>query len=559
MRQLIHLLLLLYLFGISDALKSTDIDTNSINNKVAFYLKTSFEIGNRNIDSSSYFAEKAKHYIGDLKSDTLKASVFIQLAEIASLRGKFPQSLDYCFKAKALYDDALHTEEKGTRLVVNQINLAVRIGVAYFHQRNYDQALKYYEEGLNSVESLVAKDKSIDLRTTKIKILNNIAGVYIQKSLFDRALEYYKTAIELNTNPQNEAMQGSLTNNIGICYLEKKEFGLAIHYFQESLAIRTKLGDKRGEAQCYNNIGKNHVYLGKFNDAKAYFNNALAIGREIGNNESQLISLQSLSSVYDTLGEYKLALKAFIEFKTLSDSVYSIESAKRIEKLEQEYKFEKQQKIFDLEFARQAAAKEKGELIYLIIGIALFFLLLTALLILFLQKSKLRNSILAKEKVELQHKHLSLEKRQLNEQLEYKERELATNALYLLKKNELLTNISEKLIQSKSIFKNENQKIIQDIVNELKSSLDHDIWEEFEAHFTHVHKDFYVRLMASYPSLSSNERKLCAFLKLNMSTKDISAITYQSVNSITVARSRLRKKLNIEGEDIQLVDFLMQF
>lgn len=559
MRQVIYLFSLLCFIGYSARLQSNESDTNSVTTKVRFYLKTSALIGSRNVDSSLYFAEKAKRYTDEIESDTLKASIYIQLAEVYTNLGNYPQAIDYCFKAKSLYDDAATTDEKGIQLSKNQINLSVRIGVAYFHQRNYDQALNYYQEALKALESMISADKSVDLKTIKIKVINNIAGVYIQKSEFDRALEYYKTAIELNSNPQNIVMQGSLTNNIGICYLERKEFGLAIHYFEESLAIRTKLGDKRGVAQCYNNIGKNYVYLGKFNDAKTYFNRALTIGREINNKESQLISLQSLSSVYDTLGDFKLALNAFKEFKTLSDSVYTIESAKRIEQLEQEYKFEKQQKIFDLELARQAAEKQRLEFVYLIVGLALFFLLLTALLIVFLQKSKLRNSILAKEKVELEHKHLSLEKRQLNEQLEYKERELATNALYLLKKNELLTNISEKLIQSKSIFKNENQKIIQDIVNELKSNQDHDIWEEFEAHFTHVHKDFYVRLMASFPGLTSNERKLCAFLKLNMSTKDISAITFQSVNSITVARSRLRKKLNIEGEDIQLVDFLMQF
>ncbi len=93
----------------------------------------------------------------------------------------------------------------------------------------------------------------------------------------------------------------------------------------------------------------------------------------------------------------------------------------------------------------------------------------------------------------------------------------------------------------------------------MKSSQDSDTWEEFEAHFTHVHTDFYRRLNDLFPNLSANEKKLCAFLRLNMSTKDIAAITYQSVNSITVARSRLRKKLNIEGEDVNLVNFLAQY
>ena len=58
-----------------------------------------------------------------------------------------------------------------------------------------------------------------------------------------------------------------------------------------------------------------------------------------------------------------------------------------------------------------------------------------------------------------------------------------------------------------------------------------------------------------YTKLLRNEKKLCAFLRLNMTTKEISAITYQSVNSITVARSRLRKKLGID-KDENLIAYL---
>ena len=170
----------------------------------------------------------------------------------------------------------------------------------------------------------------------------------------------------------------------------------------------------------------------------------------------------------------------------------------------------------------------------------------------------MRYSRLEKEHLELESKHLNLEKEKLTEQIDFKNRELATNVMYLLKKNELITNISEKLIKSKLDFKKENQQIIQEIIFDLRSNMDTDSWAEFEAHFTQVHTDFYTKLNEQFPNLTANEKKLSAFLKLNMSTKDISSITYQSVKSISVARSRLRKKLNIESEEINLVNFLSQ-
>jgi DNA-binding CsgD family transcriptional regulator len=70
-----------------------------------------------------------------------------------------------------------------------------------------------------------------------------------------------------------------------------------------------------------------------------------------------------------------------------------------------------------------------------------------------------------------------------------------------------------------------------------------------------VHNDFYDKLNEKFPNLSANEKRLCAFLRLNMSTKEISAITYQSINSITVARSRLRKKLELDSDE-NLISFL---
>ena len=93
---------------------------------------------------------------------------------------------------------------------------------------------------------------------------------------------------------------------------------------------------------------------------------------------------------------------------------------------------------------------------------------------------------------------------------------------------------------------------------EMRLKKDNDVWTEFETYFTKVHPDFYTKLSQQFPDLTPNEKKLCAFLKLNLSTKEISAITYQSVNSIMVSRTRLRKKLNIQGEETNLTNFLME-
>jgi DNA-binding CsgD family transcriptional regulator len=95
------------------------------------------------------------------------------------------------------------------------------------------------------------------------------------------------------------------------------------------------------------------------------------------------------------------------------------------------------------------------------------------------------------------------------------------------------------------------------MIREIESSST-EPWREFEQRFQEVHAGFYERLMARHPDLTSNERRLCAFLRLDMSTKEISNITGQSVKAITQARFRLRAKLGIENPDISLFEVLLQ-
>ena len=82
-------------------------------------------------------------------------------------------------------------------------------------------------------------------------------------------------------------------------------------------------------------------------------------------------------------------------------------------------------------------------------------------------------------------------------------------------------------------------------------------WKEFELRFGQVHKSFYQNLSAKFPDLSPNEKKICAFLRLNMTTKDIALITYKNVNTINQARKRLRKKMDI-STDVNLITLLSE-
>jgi DNA-binding CsgD family transcriptional regulator len=145
----------------------------------------------------------------------------------------------------------------------------------------------------------------------------------------------------------------------------------------------------------------------------------------------------------------------------------------------------------------------------------------------------------------------------MEKELEFKNKELTINLLSLMKKNEMLSDISNRLTTIERAAKKEETKdAISKISREIRSNADDKMLNEFTIRFQEVHKGFYEALLAKFPDLTNNELKLCAFLRLNMSSKDISDLTGQRIQTIEQARYRLRKKLGISNSETNLASFL---
>lgn len=151
-----------------------------------------------------------------------------------------------------------------------------------------------------------------------------------------------------------------------------------------------------------------------------------------------------------------------------------------------------------------------------------------------------------------------------NEKLEadigFKNSELASSAMHLVKKGEILHNIREELAQL--IKRIDNEHAITELKKLIKTlSEDENIdkeWENFAKHFDTVHSDFVIRLKEKHPTISGNEMKLCAYLRMNLSTKEIAQLMNISVRGVEISRYRLRKKLGIPTE-VSLFDYLINF
>lgn len=486
-----------------------------------------------------------------------QSQALMVLGEAEVAMGDRTDALAHYQKAE-LITDAARGHGTDSSLVLVRADLQAQIAMLHASLRNDDQTLRHYNNALGILEA----DKKIlpetAVRARKVILFNNIAGVYLRRSDHAAALPFFQRAESMNQGSGNARNESALLNNIGICYMEMGRQADAADHFLQALALRKREGDVRGQAQVLNNMGKNLALQGRFPEAGKLFQEALALGRSIPSAESMAISQESLAQLYDTLGDHEAAFRALRAYTTLNDSLYNGELRNTIARMENDFRRQQERKLHAVETRRLDAENARRRTLNVALGVLAFFLLLTTWLLYRMMRTKVRNAALEQEALQLRSNNLELERQGLQENLESKDRELAANALFLLKKNELIGHIAEHLLKVKPTFRQEDQRTLQEVVKELQSSLDTNDWQEFEAYFTRVHSSFYGNLQQRFPALTPNERKLCAFLRLNMSTKDISAITHQSVNSITVARSRLRKKLQIEGEEVQLIDFLQR-
>lgn len=165
---------------------------------------------------------------------------------------------------------------------------------------------------------------------------------------------------------------------------------------------------------------------------------------------------------------------------------------------------------------------------------------------------------LKKEAEATEKQIVRLEHEKLQAELAGKSRELANSAMSLVYKNELLQKLSQEIAKLKDAdgihIPEDQQRKIQNVINDGMND-DRD-WNLFENSFNEAHDSFFRKLKAQHPDLVPNDLKLCAFLHMNMSSKEMASLLNISLRGVEIRRYRLRKKLNVP-HDKNLVEFLM--
>lgn len=156
---------------------------------------------------------------------------------------------------------------------------------------------------------------------------------------------------------------------------------------------------------------------------------------------------------------------------------------------------------------------------------------------------------------EKQRKLELLERQNLEREVKMKRKELMNSTLMISKKNELLLEIQNELRRIKNDSVNE-YRVKSLIARTTEAIHNQEDWQVFETNFNELHDDFFKRLVKRYPKLTTRDMKLCGYLKMNLSSKEIAPLMGITIRGVEIHRYRLRKKLGLD-KDQDLVKFLM--
>ena len=155
----------------------------------------------------------------------------------------------------------------------------------------------------------------------------------------------------------------------------------------------------------------------------------------------------------------------------------------------------------------------------------------------------------------LEQRELELAKKQT--ELDYRNRELTSFTLFITQKNKLLASISESLEKMQSEVDPPHREKIKKLQNYIVQNTDQETdWQGFQMYFQEVNPNFFTELSTKNPSLTQNDLKHCAYVKMKLSNKEVANLLHMSPKAVEVARYRIKKKLGLQSRHQKLYDYL---
>jgi tetratricopeptide (TPR) repeat protein/DNA-binding CsgD family transcriptional regulator len=458
----------------------------------------------------------------------------------------FQEALSHLKEALSIYK--AHHDRQGVAKCL------LRIGTIYYFKLSFDEALEDLQKSLEIFNAIGDKKGQISAK-------GNIANIYSAQEYDDLALQYYldilKTAEEIN----DKRIEAITLFNIGKSYSGQIKFGKALDYFLKSLEIFKFLKDEAWQANMLMNIGSTYIELNQPEKSLLYITQSNELRNKIGLDDDGY-SLMNMGRAYEQKKDYENALSFFNKSEVIFRQMDDREGQGLVHVFMGKLFLEKD----DLEPAIGHFTKT----IDLLEGVAKLSCLEHAywdLSIIYKKKKRYKKALEYFEKYDKLHDEIfnkETEKQVLQLQTMFEvERKEKENEMYRLKvdqqnkelallaknikqKNKLLQELHKKISNMDKEDSLSKEELVASILSYLKkTNTGERAWHIFEDQVDKIYPGFISHLCNNYPDLTRQELRVCALLRLDLSSKEIANTLFVATRTIEIYRTRIRKKLNL--------------
>lgn len=514
------------------------------------------------------YVKELENLSNTLNDDYLKAVCNYYYGAVSWSEDDYDNAFDYLFKAKEL----AKTLPKNDKSLTLKVRIQIVLGACYLKTMKLPQAYQSLQEGIELNKALGNQylqfklDNNLlvtyrylglqdEIAAINRKMLANptysgynkymnyfsMARYYLSKKCYDTTEMYLDTALIYSQKPTFSAW---IYLYHGIMENERKAYDKAIVDFDNGLATITEENNLELQSNLLINKGLSHALSRNDDQALALINSGIALAKEKEILYLQRNGLHYKCEILYEIGDYKQYAETSRILRAIEDSLDATKDLDKLKQLELEHQFDMaKEQLEQAQLLKEMQEQRSRMILYLIIGALVFAVLMVTLLL-------NRNKILLKNK--------ELQKEAMAHELDLRNRELTAKALVQSQRQEILTDIVEKL----TAVQNDKKKMsdsIQSIINDFKQYRNAQTPEDFDYYFTQTHPDFYKKLSHDFPDLTPYEMHLCAYIRLNLNTKDIAEICGIEPSSVRMARHRLRKSLGITDSDTDLIKFLSKY
>lgn len=434
------------------------------------------------------------------------------------------------------------------------------IGIIYSNNNNAKEAKVYFEKALNISEKL--ND------TSRIIInLVNLSNLEVDQNNFNQAHKYVSQAKLISEEKNITTYLAAIHSILGLVYEKQDKYLLAKKSHIKALEIEKLNGDKMFLAEYSFYLATAYSKLNMNDSALIFYSECFNIAKEIKNKDLIIKALSKLASSYKQIGNSDKSIYFFEQSIAWKDSLINEKSQKWVSEMQMKYEFGKQQK--EIEFLER-----RNKLNRIIWVLSILTIIITVSFFYYSQRSRIikakqRNAILKQDqelselelrKSEAENKCLTeeikaneeinlIKQEKLKQEIEHKNRELTSNALHVVNKNAILQDIHNQVKTITSENANNIDSTIRNVLRLINTNLNLDNdWDTFKLHFEQVHGEFFNRIQQDFPTLSQNDLRLCAYILINLSPKEIAQIFNISPDSVRKRKQRLREKLSLDTE-----------